>query len=757
MVAHRPSRRNPVLPAAAFLRQVSLCAKYWQHRAASAVVVKLSLALVLCAWLFPIAAAQDAVLVLTPGPSLSTSAGNGYPGFGGDNAAATLARLASPSGLAYDTAGNLFLADTANHRIRRVAIDGTITTVAGNGIQGFSGDGGTALAAQLDSPLGLAVAADSALYVADTRNHRIRRIARDGTITTVAGTGTPGFGGDTGAATDALLRNPSAVALGLLGELYIADTGNHRIRRIARDGTIATVAGNGHEEAIGDGGTALLAGLDAPTGIAVRATDGALLIADRLNSRIRVVTTDGLIATLAVGSAPLRRASGLSTDATGNVYIADRGNFRLRAVMANGSGVLLGSGEQGTPDPTVPYNTTPIGTPYAILPDSAGGVTFTDRDHAQLQHLALPQLTFADTVAGQTSPTQTISLQNTASEPLPVSAVASAATFPILSGGTCAPAPFALAGNAACTVALAFTPTAAGPQTATLTVVTTGLPQRALLTGTAVTTGTLLQSTVVLHSSGNLSYIGMPVTLQAQVLAGGTAAPTGTVHLLDASSEIAQTTLDRNSAATFTTTALTAGQHSLSARYDGDSRYAASASAVQTQTVALAPDFTITAASTSLSTTAGSTGQMALLLQPQNGTLNQQVTLRIDGLPTNATATSDAPTPLILASNAVTVTYALKTPATTAGLMRTARIIAVALLLCPWLPRNRHARTIAVTLAACLPLLLLSGCGGGYLGAGGTTSSQSVSHTYPITVTATTTGITGSALVHTATFALVVQ
>ncbi len=697
---------------------------------------------------------QDAVLVLHPGPVLSVTAGSGRSGFNGEGAAAR-ALLSAPSGLAYDAAGNLLLADTRNHRVRRISTAGAITTIAGTGVQGFSGDGGPATAAQLDSPLGVAVAADGTIYIADTRNQRVRHIGADGVISTVVGSGVAGFGGDVGSATAALLRNPAAVAVGLSGELYVADAGNQRVRRVALDGTITTVAGNGREEAIGDGGLAVQAGLDGPTGLAVRASDGALLIADRLNSRIRVVTTDGRIASLRTSTVPLRRVSGVSVDAGGNVFVADRGNFRLQALTANGSGVLLGSGEQGTPDPTVPYNATPLGAPYAVVPDGTGGVSFTDRDHAQVQHLALPELLFATTVAGQTSPVQTVALQNGGDTSLAISAVAVSGMFAVPGTGTCGAAPFTLAGRATCTVAVAFVPTSIGAQAGVLAVLAGEVPQRVLLQGTAVGAGTLLQTTTLLHSNGTLSYVGSPVTLQVQVLVGGTAIPTGSVHLLDASLELAQAILDGGGAAAFTTSVLATGQHTLTARYDGDARYAASTSAAQNQTVVPAPDFAVSVASTSLAMTAGASGQMALLLQPMNGTLNRQVTLSVDGLPAGATVTNDAPTPLVLASNAVTVNLAMKTPAVVARLHQMDGLASLAWVVVPCMGARRFRKALAMLMLGSA-LTLLSGCGGGYLG-GAKTAAQGVAHSYPITVTASTTGVTGSPLVHTATFTLVVQ
>ena len=150
--------------------------------------------------------------------------------------------------------GGYLVTDQSNERVRRVGADGTITTVAGNGTAGFSGDGGPATAAQLDTPNGVAATPDGGLLIADSNSHRVRRVAADGTITTVAGTGVPGFSGDNGPATAAQLNFPDSVAVLPDGGFLIADNDNNRVRRVAADGTISTVAGIGTAGAGGDGG-----------------------------------------------------------------------------------------------------------------------------------------------------------------------------------------------------------------------------------------------------------------------------------------------------------------------------------------------------------------------------------------------------------------------------------------------------------------------------------------------------------------------
>jgi uncharacterized protein (TIGR03437 family) len=223
-----------------------------------------------------------------------------------------------------------------DYRVWRVAPSGTLTAAAGNGLQSFSGDAGAASRAQLNSPTGMALDGAGNLYFADTANHRIRRISPGGTITTVAGNALPGFSGDGGAATLAELNSPAGVAVDASGILYIADSANNRVRRVGTDGTISTIVGNGNAALFGDGGPALAAALNTPQGVVVDAS-GNLYIADTLNHCIRKVDTKGQIST-AVGSLVAPRAVAVSS--SGVLYVADAG---IRVIAPNGAGLLPGS------------------------------------------------------------------------------------------------------------------------------------------------------------------------------------------------------------------------------------------------------------------------------------------------------------------------------------------------------------------------------------------------------------------------------
>ena len=287
--------------------------------------------------------------------TIATIAGIGEAGHSGDGGPAVQARLDSPSGVALDGAGNLYIADGFNHRIRRVDTSGTITTIAGTGKAGHSGDGGPAVQARLNSPSGLTLDGAGNLYVADGFNHRIRRVDTSGAITTVAGTGESGlerggYGGDGGPAVAARLNLPVGVALDRSGNLYIADKENHRIRRVDASGIITTIAGIGPGQFSGRDRPANVAALHRPGAVAVDRSDN-LYIADSGYHHVRRVSTTGRMTTIAgtsSGNRPtdggyngdsgpargvrLNSPLGLALDGSGNVYVADSANHRIRVL-----------------------------------------------------------------------------------------------------------------------------------------------------------------------------------------------------------------------------------------------------------------------------------------------------------------------------------------------------------------------------------------------------------------------------------------
>ncbi|MFF7097149.1 RICIN domain-containing protein [Streptomyces rubradiris] len=293
-------------------------------------------------------------------PPISTVAGSGVAGFKGDGEAAVSAQLYRPYGIVVDSTGTLYFSDAQNHRVRKIATDGKISTVAGTGVAGYSGDGGPAVSAQLNWPRELALDNEGALYVVDSNNHRVRKITADGKISTVVGAGVAGFSGDGGPATAARLNLPMGVAVDSTGTLYVTEYHNNRVRKITTDGTISTVAGNGTAAFGGDGGPAVSARLNRPHAVVVDGA-GVLYIADGENHRVRKVTADGKISTIAgtgvagfggdngpATSAQLYLPAGLVLDSAGSLYISEFRNHRIRKITTDGTiGSVAGTGIAG--------------------------------------------------------------------------------------------------------------------------------------------------------------------------------------------------------------------------------------------------------------------------------------------------------------------------------------------------------------------------------------------------------------------------
>jgi sugar lactone lactonase YvrE len=329
---------------------------------------------------------------------ITTVAGSALKGDGGP---ATAANLANPVGVVQDGRGNLYIADQQNHRIRKVAASGIITTIAGTGSYGFGGDGGAATAANLANPAGVALDGIGNLYIADSQNHRIRKVTTSGIVSTVAGTGTAGYDGDGAAATAANLNNPVGVAVDGMGNVYIADALNHRIRKVAANGVITTVAGTGMAGFSGDGGAATSANLNTPAGVTVDGM-GNFYVSDQKNQRIRMVSTAGIIITVAgtgtagysedgvaANTASLNNPAGLAVDGSGNLYIADQSNHRVRKVSAggiistvagNGIGIYSGDGGMAT--------TNSLYSPGGVLIDGMGNLYIADALNHRIRKVA---------------------------------------------------------------------------------------------------------------------------------------------------------------------------------------------------------------------------------------------------------------------------------------------------------------------------------------------------------------------------------
>jgi sugar lactone lactonase YvrE len=272
------------------------------------------------------------------------TSGASAAGYAGDNDAAANVRFNLPRAITFDPDGNLFVLDSGNNRVRKVDSGGTVTTVVGNGPIGvgqgtFTGEGLTPLEAALDDPAGLTLDAQNHLTIADTGSHRVRQVGADGRLTTIAGDSSPGRTGDGGPATRAQLTSPAGLLFDASGNLYIADVAEHVVRKVDRSGTITTVAGTGTAGFSGDGQLATQAQLNQPRGLAMD-TAGNLFIADSANHRVRKVDAQGMISTVAGNGqtlfageggpalqAGLRGPVALAVDTAGNLFIGDTGVF----------------------------------------------------------------------------------------------------------------------------------------------------------------------------------------------------------------------------------------------------------------------------------------------------------------------------------------------------------------------------------------------------------------------------------------------
>jgi len=330
---------------------------------------------------------------------ITTFAGSAAAGFAGDGKAASAALFSGPSGLAFDAAGNLFVADTGNQRIRRIAPDGTVSTVAGTGEQGFSSDGVPALESDLNSPEGVAIDSAGNLYIADTQNQRVRIVAKDGTISTFAGNGYPGFSGDNGPATQATVFLPTDVAVDPSGNVYIADLGSSRIRMVSK-GNISTVAGS--DEGINpiDGQAAVSIRFNGPTGVAadqagnVYFTEGSIGSGSGLGKGdFRVWKISAGVATSAAGNglksfsgdgsaakaAQMNAPAGMTFDPAGNLYIADSGNNRVRMISPSGTiTTVAGTGAPGFSGDFGPATAAQLNQPSSVALDSSGNLYIAD-------------------------------------------------------------------------------------------------------------------------------------------------------------------------------------------------------------------------------------------------------------------------------------------------------------------------------------------------------------------------------------------
>ena len=346
---------------------------------------------------------------------ITTFAGTGIYGGNGDGGAATSSQLNYPDGVSVDISGNVYIADTHNNKIRMVNSTGIITTMAGNGTIGGGGDRGAATSAQLAGPYGISVDISGNVYIADTFNHKIRMVTRVGIITTFAGTGFAGDSGDGGAAISAQLNGPFGVSVGISGNVYIADSSNSKIRIVDSTGIIRTFAGTGVGGSSGDGKAATSATLGYPTGVSVDIS-GNVYIAD--NNKIRMVNSTGIITTFAgtgawgwgdgdggaATSATFGFPSGVAVDISGNVYITDTYSSKIRKVNSTGIiTTIAGTGEYGNSGDGEAATSAQLSWPYGVSVDISGNVYIADTFGNKIRKVVLPQGRVISQPTGQPS------------------------------------------------------------------------------------------------------------------------------------------------------------------------------------------------------------------------------------------------------------------------------------------------------------------------------------------------------------------
>ncbi len=548
--------------------------------------------------------------MLVPG-IITTVAGDGTRLYNGDSIQATNASLLLPFSVVVDAAGNLYIADSVHNRIREVnATTGIITTVAGDGNAGITGDGGLATSANLNFPAGLAIDGAGNLYIADSNIHVIRRVdAVTGIITTVAGViGNPGYTGDGGAATSAELNTPEGIALDNNGNLYIADSLNNCIREVnATTGIITTVAGNGTADFSGDGGLATAAELNNPLGVAV-ATTGDFYIADTSNNRIREVNaTTGIITTVAgngtagytasddanintsapgaqATAAKLNKPVGIAIDPAGNLYIADSTNNRVRKVTNGIISTIAGNGASTSNGDHSTATVAGLYAPYALAQDGNGNLYIADYTDGYIRKVSSNTTSFAYAAIreGNVSSPQLALFENDGTASLNISGYQTTNAQVDAGKTTCStvtPLTTAGPGNA-CILGADFAPTTTGnPVSGSISIASDAVntPDVIALSGPATA---LDPTTTTVASSKSTSATNSAITLTATVVVTppGMHAPTGTVKFYDNGGTLLGTATLQSSTAvspytsvyTLTTATLTAGTHSITAVFAGD-------------------------------------------------------------------------------------------------------------------------------------------------------------------------------------------
>lgn len=527
---------------------------------------------------------------------IATLAGNGSEGYSGDGGPATNAQLGSYLYVASDAVGNVYISDTNNHRVRKLATDGTISTVAGNGSDGYGGDAGPATAAQLSSPNGIALDGSNNLYIADTNNHRVRKVAANGSISTVAGNGNAGSAGDGGQATVANLMWPAGVAIDSIGNLYIADSGNNRIRKVSTSGYISTVAGDGTWGFGGDGGPALSAQLKQPSGVVVDLF-GNLLIADTANNRVRKLTTGGTINAFAGNGAPgwggdggpatdaqINIPRGLAIDPIGNVVIAQGYDNRVRKVAADGTiSKIAGVGQADFAGDGGPALAALLNQSQSVTFDAAGNMYIADSGNRRIRKVASNLAATTTTLTSSANPSvygQSVTLTATVTGTNPTGTVTFAEGPSVLCNVVALNA-----GTATCSVSASALDVGGHNLAATYSGDDANAPGTGALTQTVDQASTSLAITVIAPGSVVVGQ-SASITSVLKATSPGAGTPGGTITVSDGEVSCSYSTPANNNCSI---TPVSTGAKTLTATYSGDGNFLASTTTSQYLLVNVAP------------------------------------------------------------------------------------------------------------------------------------------------------------------------
>jgi sugar lactone lactonase YvrE len=671
---------------------------------------------------------------------IQTVAGTGQRGFSGDGGAATAATLAMPTSLAVDTSGALLICDTGNQRVRRIS-RGVISTIAGNGVEGFAGDGGMATAAELDSPAGVTVTSDGRIMVADSHNDRVREILPSGMIETFAGSGTRGFAGDGGPAAVAEFAVPQALAIAASGQLLLADTDNHRVRTIDSSGVTATIAGAGVQGASVDGAAAASSSIDTPAGTAT-SPFGWPAFVDSHGRTIRIVTSDGA----------LYEPAGLASNRSSSVSLL----LPSTSTYGQLSGTISVTGSVGTPQGQVSIGEAQAPLQTATL---ASGVTTVSLSTLS----AGSHMLIANYEGDGLNPSASSSPVSVTVNPASATATANPATMlygeavPALTGILSGVLP-----QDTGSVTVVFKTSATSSSSVG------DYPIQAVLSGPAsdnyalsvsLSSGGLhiapAPTTTVVQAGTQTFYAGTPLLLSATVTSATPAAPVGSVQFLDGGNVVAQGAVNAGTASGFYL-APSEGTHSISATFSGSQNFASSTAPAERIAVNAMPDFGLrTSGGGTALVQGGEIANYSIIAAAEPGPFTGNVALTVQGLPSGATATFSPPQIIPGAGSAIsTLSIQTKAPAI-AGMPKSWSGTLVAFLILLPLARGRRIRSWPIHLATfSVGALLFSACG---CGARTVTEAQQSVSSYTVTVTGTSTNLVGTVVTHTTTVVLNVQ